>query len=329
MLTRTVVFALAALLAAAAPVRAETNKVRLAVQFGLIYLPVVLAQEEGFFVSEAKALGLPGLEVTMSRFSGSTAITDAVLSGNVDLAAFGTPGLLIAWEKTRGRQRIVGLAAMGAHRHRLFTGKPQLKTLKDFTDQDKISAPGNNSPQAILLRIASGEILGSTQKADQFLVNMPHPEALAAVQAGTISGYISSPPFSQILERNPQIHAIFSSTEIFGGRDASVVIFGGFLGFMEDNPKVALAVLNGIDAANRLIKENPKRAAEIYLKTEKVKLSEQEVVGILTDGSITYDAAPHGLVRYATYLQKLGMLKTVPGAWQDVFAPLLKDRPGD
>lgn len=320
---------LAALACLVVPARAETTKVRLAVQFGLIYLPVVIAQEEGLFVREAKALGLPALDVDIARLSGSNAMTDAVLSGSIDLGAFGTPGLLIAWEKSRGRQRITGLAALGAHRHRLFTANPKLRTLKDFTDQDKIAAPGNNSPQAILLRIAAEQLLGSAQKADQLLVSMPHPEALAAVQTGALSGYISSPPFSQILERNPRIHPVLSSTEFFGGTDASVVILGGFRGFMDENPKVAAALLAGIDAANRSIAADPRRAAEIYLRSERVKLSEDEVVQILTDGSITYGAAPRGLVRYAAYMQRLGLLRSAPKTWQEVFAPLLEGRPAE
>lgn len=321
--------ALAACGMLAGPANAETGKLRLAVQFGLIYLPAVVAYEAGLISEEAKAQGLPDLDVSLSRFSGSTAITDAILSGNVDLGAFGTPGLLIGWEKTRGRQRIMGLAGMGAHRFRLFTTKPNLKTLTDFGDQDKIAAPAHNSPQAIVLRIAADRLLGSAQKADALLVNMPHPEALAAVQSGTVSGYISSPPFSQMLEKNPQAHLVFSSSEFFGGKDPTAVIVGGLQGFMDDNPKVATAFLRAVDKADQLIKENPKRAAELYLRSEKVKFSEDEVVRILTDGSINYDAAPHNLVLYAGFMQKLGMLKTTPATWQEVFSPLLKGRAGD
>ena len=87
---------------AAAPARAEVNEVHIGIQYGLIYLPVVVADAQGFFAIEAKKAGLPDLKVTVQRFSGSPAITDAVLSGNIDVGAFGTPGLLIAWEKTKG-----------------------------------------------------------------------------------------------------------------------------------------------------------------------------------------------------------------------------------
>jgi ABC-type nitrate/sulfonate/bicarbonate transport system substrate-binding protein len=74
--------------AAPAPARAEVNEVHIGIQYGLIYLPVVVADAQGFFAIEAKKAGLPDLKVTVQRFSGSPAITDAVLSGNIDVGAF-------------------------------------------------------------------------------------------------------------------------------------------------------------------------------------------------------------------------------------------------
>ena len=65
----------AMLAAAAAPARAEVNEVRVGIQYGLIYLPVVVADAQGFFAIEAKKAGLPDLKVTVQRFSGSPAIT--------------------------------------------------------------------------------------------------------------------------------------------------------------------------------------------------------------------------------------------------------------
>src|ERR1700722_4274836 len=113
---------------AAAPARAEVNEVRIGIQYGLIYLPVVVADAQGFFAIEAKKAGLPDLKVTVQRFSGSPALTDAVLPGNTALGAFGPPGLLIAGEKTKGHQTAQGRAALGANSFVLMTNKPDIKT---------------------------------------------------------------------------------------------------------------------------------------------------------------------------------------------------------
>jgi NitT/TauT family transport system substrate-binding protein len=328
-IVKSVAAALACAIAAGGPAAAETAKVRIASQFGLVYLPIIVAHEQGYFRKEAEALGIPDLEVTIHTFSGSTAIGEAVLSNNADFGAFGTPGLLIAWEKTRGQQHIKGVASLGSHTHQLFTNKANYQSLADFVPGDQVAAPAFSSPQAILLRTAFDRLFGSPAKAEGLLVSMPHPEALKAVLSGTIAGYISSPPFSQILERDPRTHSVWKSSSIFEGKPASAVVLGATQAFVEGNPKLAKAVVAGLEDAGELIRKDPKRAAEIYLGFEKVNLPRPEIERILTDGSITYGVAPHGIIIYGQMMQRLGMLKTVPAKWQDAFFPVIGERDGD
>ena len=82
------------------PARAETNAVRIGLQYGLVYLPVMIAQSEGLFDKRAKAAGLDGLSVTLTRFSGSTAMNDALLSDSVEL---GTLGAAASSRRSDGR----------------------------------------------------------------------------------------------------------------------------------------------------------------------------------------------------------------------------------
>src|SRR5437763_298576 len=71
-IVKSVAAALACAIAAGGPAAAETAKVRIASQFGLVYLPIIVAHEQGYFRKEAEALGIPDLEVTIHTFSGST-----------------------------------------------------------------------------------------------------------------------------------------------------------------------------------------------------------------------------------------------------------------
>ena len=52
---------------AAAPAQAETSKVRIGLQFGLTYLPIMVAHSERMIEKHAKAQGLPEVEVTLQR----------------------------------------------------------------------------------------------------------------------------------------------------------------------------------------------------------------------------------------------------------------------
>ena len=199
--------ACAMLAVAPAPVRAEVNEVHIGIQYGLIYLPVVVADAQGFFAIEAKKAGLPDLKVTVQRFSGSPAITDAVLSGNIDVGAFGTPGLLIAWEETKGHQNVAGLAALGANSFVLMTNKPEIKTIADFGNTDQIAVPATTSPQAVVMRMAAEQTFGDYRRLDKLLVAMPHPDATAALLSGRIiSGYVATAPFISVLRKSDNSH---------------------------------------------------------------------------------------------------------------------------
>lgn len=311
------------------PARAETNAVRIGLQYGLVYLPVMIAQSEGLFDKRAKAAGLDGLSVTLTRFSGSTAMNDALLSDSVDLGTLGSAGALIAWDKTRGRQQIKSLCALTSVVYTLFTGKPGVTALKDFAFGDKVAVPAFNSPQAILLRVAAARQLGDPAKADTLMVSLPHPDATAAMRAGQgIAGYFSTPPFTQVLRADPKLRAIMTSTGLIGDGDTTAATLNAKQGFVEANPKVAQAILAGMEDAVALIRSDPKRAAAIYLASEQVQIDQGQVEAILTDGSLVYDVAPKGMVNLAKAMAAQGFLRKVPGDWQEVFFPALKDRDG-
>lgn len=313
---------------AAAPVRAEVNEVRVGIQFGLIYLPVVVADSQGFFAAEAKKAGLPDLKITVQRFSGSPAVTDAVLSGNADVGAFGSPGILIVWEKTKGRQDVAALAALGANAFSLETNKPQIKSLADFGDNDRIAVPATTSPQAVVLRMAAEQSFGDYRHLDKLLVSMPHPDATAALMSGQIiSGYMATAPFTAMLKRSDKVHVVTTSKAILG-EEMTGIILGAGKKFVDANPTVARVVIAAAEDAMKFIAANPGVAADIYLKSEADKTSRDDVMALLTDGSIVFSVAPTGLMKLANFMAKTGEIKTAPKSWQDVFFPLLGDRPG-
>jgi NitT/TauT family transport system substrate-binding protein len=269
--------------------------------------------------------------VSLHRFSGSAAMNEALLSNSIDLGSLGTPGLLIAWEKTKGRQGIKALGGLSVTRYVLNSSRPEVKSVKDFGDQDKIAVPALNSPQALLLRMAAEQAFGDGQygRLDRLMVGLPHPDATTALLSGrTVTAYFSTPPFSQMLARDSRIHAVTTSAAILGGSDATSVSLSGGHAFVDANPTVARAVLAGLEDAMKLIAAEPRRAAEIYLKSEQVNLKPEEIVEQIGDGSTTYEIAGRGIVSYGKFMAKIGMTKTAPESWKDVFFPFVHDRPG-
>ncbi|WP_289014346.1 ABC transporter substrate-binding protein [uncultured Methylobacterium sp.] len=325
------ILAVAALLLATTPrpIAAETASVRIGLQYGLVYLPVVVAQNAGLFEKHAKEAGLPGLTVSLSRFSGSTAMNEALFSDSVDLGTLGSAGALIAWDKTRGRQQVKSLAALSSVTYTLYANKPALKSLKDFGPDQKIAIPAFNSPQAILLRIAAEKDLGDRRKADPMMVSLPHPDATAAVLAGqAVAGYFATPPFAQLLKEDARVHVVMTSTDLLEGGDPTAATLAAKQSFVDANPKVAQALLAGLEDANRLIREDPKRAADIYLASETVQQTVPQIVAMLTDGSITYDVVPRGVAGLGRAMVAQEFLRKAPSTWKDVFFPNLGARNG-
>lgn len=308
---------------------AEVSKLRIGLQFGLAYLAVIVAQNEGLIAKRAASAGIPNLHVSLLRFSGSTAINEALLSNSIDVGTLGTGGALIAWDKTRGRQQIKSLANISSVQYSIYTNTESIKSLKDFGPDDKIAVPAFNSPQAIYLRVASERLLGDREKVEPLMVNLPHPDAVAALLAGTaIRGYVAVPPYLQLLARDPRMHSVLSVKQMLGAVPSAGTMTAS-QAFVEDNPKVARAVFDGLEDAMKLIAQSPRRAAEIYLASEKVNLPLEDVSAILTDGSTTYSVAPDGIIELAGFMASQKLLRKVPGDWKEVFFPYVHDRAGN
>jgi NitT/TauT family transport system substrate-binding protein len=317
----------------AAPAWAEVKEFRVGFGYGLVYLPIMVADAEGYFAAQAQRAGVGDLTVAIRRISGPPALNEALLSGNIDAAAIGTPGFLILWDKTRGRHDVRALAALAAHLFVVFTNQPRIKSLADFGDQDKIAMPAPTSPQGILIRMAAEQFYGTGQYArmDSLMISMPHPDAVAALLARKVgvASYVATPPYIAMLSKSDKVHAVITSRDILGPEDATGVLLAVSRAFVENNPGVSKAALAALEEAMAFIAREPDRAADIYLKFEpSVRITRQDVLEMLRDGSMSYSVMPNGVVRYARFLARTGQLKNEPKSWQDVFFPLIDDRSG-
>src|SRR6202166_3826886 len=149
------------LLAAPAITRAQTP---LAVSFvqqrGLLYLPIDEMVTGGILQQEATKLGLGKVDTTATTLNGPGPVVDAILSGAADYGTVALPSLLTLWEKTRGTAhevKAVGTVSNGAMT--LYTINPNVKTLADFTEKDRIAVPTVRlSFNAMMLQMAAEQL---------------------------------------------------------------------------------------------------------------------------------------------------------------------------
>jgi NitT/TauT family transport system substrate-binding protein len=316
----------AALSAPAAPALAQ-QVVKIGIGFGIGFLPTFILDELDLVEKHAKAAGLD-VKATYQRFSGSGAMQDAVLSGSVDIGVYGPQAMLIAWEKAKGTpQQIFGVAGVTTLPLVLVTNQADVKTIKDFKPTDRISMPALVSPQMYALQIASEKAFGAGQqdKLKPQVVALPHPESIAQITSGAteITAYFSSAPFTQIALKNPKIHTVMTSTDAFGGK-ASFLVAGATKRYLDANPKMADVVTKAIAEAAELIKNDPKRAAEIYLKVEPQRtLDAAAVEAIVKELKDEFGVDVHGIKASADLMARIGQLKNPPASWKDAFVPSL------
>src|SRR5206468_5166700 len=244
-------------------------------------------------------------------------INDAMLSGALDIASIGVAGFLTVWAKAKDNPalEIRGLTGMSSSSIYLMTRNPNIKSLKDFTDKDRIAVPGiKTSLPAVLLHMAAAKEFGDANyaKLDPITVGLPHPEALTVLLSGKgeINSHMASPPFSYAEAAAPGLHRVFNSVDVLGNITLDMAYTSRR--FYEANPKLCAAFLAAMDEANALIAKERKKAAEIYVAKANVKSSVDDVLKILNDPNSKFSTVPDGTMKYAEFMARVGTIKAKP-----------------
>lgn len=310
------------LLAMALPVHAE-GRIRIAQQFGIAYLVLDVVRDQQLIEKHAKAQGLD-VKVQWEAISGATAMNEALLADALDVVSAGVPPLLTLWDRTKGRQNVKAVAALGSLPNYLITNNPQVKTLKDLGPKDRIAVPAAGVGfQSRTLQIETARQFGKAEfkKFDAISVSLPHPDATAALIAGgsEINTHFSSAPFYyQALEGNKAVHKILSSYDMLGGPATFNVLYTTQK-FHDENPRTYKAFYAALGEAAQWIRANKAQAAETFIRVQKSKLSPEFVRAILEDPENDFTIVPHRTAVYAEALHDLGVLKNKAASWKDYF----------
>jgi NitT/TauT family transport system substrate-binding protein len=307
--------------------------VKIGTGFGVGFLPMFIADDMKLIEKNAKAAGLD-VKAEYIRFSGSSAMQDAVLSGSVDMGVYGVAAMLIAWDKAHGTpSQVFGIAGVNSTPLILLTNVADAKTLTDLKPSDKIAMPALISPQMYALQMLAEKQFGAANY-DRFrtqVAALPHPEAVNALMSGgtEVKAYFSTPPFTQILLNSGKAHAIASSEDAFGGRSTFLAL-GATKRYLDANPKMAAVMVASLREAEGIIRNDPKKAAEIYLKMEPSKyLDAAAVEAMLKARPNDFGVEVTGVKTLADFMGRIGGLKRVPASWTEVFLPVIKDTPSN
>lgn len=311
---------------------AEVKELKIAEQYGISYLPLMIMEDQHLVEKYSSEAGAGGLKVTWAKFAGGNVMNDALLSESLHIAAGGVAPLVTLWAKTRGNYDVKAVAALNSMPLFLNTRNPNIKTIKDFTDKDKIALPAVKvSIQAVTLQMAAEKAFGPGQqnKLDRLTVSMSHPDGQAALLSGTseVDAHFSSPPFQYQQLEKPGIHTVLNSYEVLGG-PATFNLIWTTTKFRKENPRVYAAFTMALDDAIAMINKDKRWAAETYLRISKDKDTVEDIMKMLDDPQVKFTTTPQNVMKYVDFMHKTGSIKVKPASWKELFFDNVQNLPG-
>jgi NitT/TauT family transport system substrate-binding protein len=309
---------------------AEVTSIKIGRSFSLGQLPAMLMEKHHLVEKHAKAAGLNDLKVEWHKFAGAAAENDALLSGSVAFTANGVPGLLILWDKTHGQVR--GVAALDAETMFLNTRNPNVKSIRDFTDADKIAVPAVRvSVTAIQLQMAAAKQLGEKglRRLDPFTVSLSNPDGMAALLSNSeVNSHFTVEPYSTRELAHPGVHTVLTSDDTLGGQ-GTLNVFVATEKFRKENPKIYRAFVEALKEADEVINRDKRAAAHIFVDQAK-GFSFDEIYKVLEENKIQHSMTPLQTMKYAAFLHEIGTIKSMPDTWKDYFFqdPIVATLPG-
>jgi len=314
------------LLAAFGAIGAGGNEIRIAEQYGVAFLHLMIMRDQRMVERRAAQLGVPDVQVKWAKLGAVNAINDSLLAGELDFAAGGVPSLVLLWAKTRGTPGAVrGVAALGDIPNELIVNRPDVKTIRDLGPSDKVAVTAVKiSNQAIALQMAAAQAFGAEnyQKLDPLTVGMSHPDATVALLSKScgITAHFSSPPFLERELRAPGLHSILSTYDVLGG-PATLNVIWTRAAFREGHPKAYQAFLSALGDAMETLNRDKRATAATYKRLTNSSESVDEIAAVLEDPRFVFTLTPHRVMRTAEFMQRTGRVKERPASWKDLFFP--------
>ena len=310
MTQRILALALVLGLALGGPAQAqETKQLRIVKQPGLGYLQLIVMRELKLIEKRA-----PGVDIEWRQLTSGPVIRDAMVAGQMDIGSGGVGPFIQAIDRGIDWKTLGALNEMPLY---LNCARDDIKSLKDVKPGDRIAMPAIGSIQHVALQMAAEKELGDAKKLNQQIVAMSHPDATAAILSKReITCHLSSPPFQYEQLRDKGIHKVLDSYQASGGPHTFNLVWASEK-WVKANPTLARAFVDALREATDFVAQKPAEAARLYATSERSKSSPDEILAIMRQDGIRYTMTPTGLLKFATFMNKIGMIKAVPASWRD------------
>jgi NitT/TauT family transport system substrate-binding protein len=303
--------------------------VKIGIGFGLAFLPTYICEDLKLVEKAAKTLHVD-VKASYQRLSSANAVRDALASGAIDMAPFGTAPLLAAWAQAKDKPRqILAVSGLTTLPLTLVSKQPNVASIADVSAADRIAMPSLTAPQMYLLEMQSEKTFNKFDHLRGQVVAMSPADAIAALVAGNspVTAYFASPPFTELALHEAGVHQVLTSADVMNGK-SSFLMLGAMRSYVEAHAPVTEAVGKAIDEAARVIHDDPRRAAQIYLTHEpSTTFSAAAIEAVLRGIGGEFGSAIYGVQVFADFMGRHNELKEPPQSWKEIAAPALLKSP--
>jgi NitT/TauT family transport system substrate-binding protein len=312
---------------------AEVNNVAIATTIGLAQFPGRLAKDLNLIEKRAATLGIPDLKVSLQEVTSGIVVSDLLLSGHAGVGIGGAVPMFNLWNKTNGR--VKGMMAISEGDMFLVTCDPHIKSIRDYTDNDRIAMTDlRTTTYAMMLQMKAAKEFGwdERNRFDRISVAMSDPDGMGAILSckTDVKSQMTILPQSTAELASGKARVIFSSDEVLGHPYTFDAAFTT-VEFKRDSPKVYEAVTGGLADAIKFIKENPEKAADMYMKDEPYFGPREMLIKLIkseTADHFSYTDTPNSTEAFTDFMYKSGTFKNQPKSWKDVWFENVWDLPG-
>lgn len=291
---------------------------RIGYQFGILYAQAMVMR-----ANQLVEKRLPDYKVEWFQLSGGAAMRDMVISGQADVVMVGLGPFVITWGRGLDWKTLGALTRMPMA---LVTYRDDIRSIRDFKATDKIVAPGLLSHQHITLMYQSKKELNDPKAMDKLIVNLPHPDAMAALlQKREITAHFASPPFQYEELRQPGMRIVLDSFDVWGPH--TLILAAARQDLPTRKPELFRAVVAALEEATEVMNRSRDEAAAILSKETRVPVERmREYIGAKGN---EYNTTPVGIMKVATFLKEMGAITRAPASWKDMAFENLHGLPGN
>lgn len=277
-------------------------RISIAEQYGLAYAPVQVMKELKLLEKN-----LPGIKIEWKQLNNTAAIREAMLAGRVDVGFIAIPPFLIGWDKGMPWKIASGLSESPVG---LVTWKKEIRSLKDFTKNDRIAVPQPGSVQHILLAMACEREFGDAKKFDNQLVTLAHPDGMNALNARKeITAHFTAPPYLMKEMEQPGMSQVLSGTTAFG-REFTFIVGVAMEQFHDQNPQIYQAYLKSLHQAMEYVCQNPKQTASLL--SSQYRIPEAELLKYIQAPGTDFRPEIKGIKEFAAFMKRNGYISKIP-----------------